>query len=141
MNTEPAKTFETRFQNHLPDLISAMEAAVRFLNENGVKSEAVHTANLAIEELTTNTLKYGYDDNAAHEILLRVEILPDRLLLLFEDDGHEFNPLLMAEPDVNQPLEDRTIGGLGIHLVCRFAQEINYERRDGHNRLAVAIRR
>lgn len=141
MNMEPVKNFETRFQNRLADLIAAMEAAVRFLNENGVKSEAVHTANLAIEELTTNTLKYGYDDNAAHEILLRVEIQPGRLLLLFEDDGHEFNPLLLAEPDVNLPVEERAIGGLGIHLVRRFAQEMNYERRDGRNRLTVAIRR
>jgi anti-sigma regulatory factor (Ser/Thr protein kinase) len=141
MSTEPANVFETRFQNHLPELISAMEAAVRFLNENGVKSEAVHTANLAIEELTTNTLKYGYDDNDAHEILLRVELLPDRVRLFFEDDGHEFNPLLRAEPDVNLPVEERGIGGLGIHLVRRFAQEMDYERRDGRNRLTVAIRR
>ncbi len=141
MNTELAKNFETRFQNHLPDLISAMEAAVRFLNEDGVSGQAAYAANLAIEELITNTLKYGYDDNAVHEILLRVEIWPDRLLLLFEDDGHEFNPLLAAEPDVNLPLEERTIGGLGIHLVRRFVQQMRYERRDSRNRLTVEIHR
>ncbi|MFA6561421.1 MAG: ATP-binding protein [Verrucomicrobiia bacterium] len=141
MNTESAKKFETRFQNRLANLISAMEAAGQFLNDNGVGGQAAYAANLAIEELTTNTLKYGYDDTVVHEILLRVEILSDRIVLLFEDDGHEFNPLLAAEPDVNLPLEERTIGGLGIHLVRRFVQQMRYEHRDGRNRLTVEIRR
>ena len=141
MSTEPSRTFERRFQNRLADLGHATEEAVRFIEENGVNGEAVYVANLAIEEMATNILKYGYDDTSVHEILLRVEVLPERLLLILEDDGHEFNPLNISEPAVNLPAEDRTPGGLGIHLVRKFAEEMRYERRDCHNRLTVAIRR
>ncbi|MCX6901324.1 MAG: ATP-binding protein [Verrucomicrobia bacterium] len=140
MNTEPANVFETRFQNRLADLISAMEQTVQFLRQNGVSDKVTYAANLAIEELTTNILKYGYDDSAVHEILLRAEILTDHLLLIIEDDGHEFNPLLASEPDIHLPLEQRAVGGLGIHLVRKFAEEVRYERRDCRNRLTVVIR-
>ena len=64
---------------------------------------AVYVVNLAIEEIVTNILKYGYDDTAIHEILLRIEIHPGAVRLVLEDDGHEFNPLKVPEPDVNLP--------------------------------------
>ena len=140
MSTEPLNTFERRFQNSLADLGQVTEETARFIEANGIKGEAVYAANLAIEEMVTNILNYGYDDTMAHEILLRVEVLPQRLLLMIEDDGHEFNPLNAPEPDVNLPIERRTPGGLGIHLVRKLADEMRYERRDGRNRLIIAIR-
>jgi serine/threonine-protein kinase RsbW len=140
MRTEPLKTFERRFQNSLADLGQATEEAVRFVEANGIKGEAVNAANLAIEEMVTNILKYGYDDTKVHEILLRVEVLPERLRLMIEDDGHEFNPLNAPEPDVNLPTERRDPGGLGIHLVRKLVDKMRYERRDGRNRLIIVIR-
>lgn len=141
MNTEPARIFETRFQNRLTDLIGAMERVGQFLQQHEVGGEAMYAANLAIEEMTTNIIKYGYDDAAVHEILLRAEILPGHLVLLLEDDGHEFDPLKASEPNIDLPLEEREIGGLGIHLVRRFVEQMRYERRDSRNRLTIEIRR
>lgn len=140
MDTEPAKIFETRFQNRLADLGHATEKAVRFVKEKGVSEDAVYVLNLAIEEMVTNILKYGYDDTSVHEILLRVEILSERLLLIIEDDGHEFNPRNAPEPAVSLSVIDRPPGGLGIHLVRKLAEEMRYERRDCRNRLTIAIR-
>jgi anti-sigma regulatory factor (Ser/Thr protein kinase) len=140
MSTEPGPVFERRFLNQFEDLSRITEEAVRFLEERGVNNRAVYLANLAIEEMTTNILKYGYDDTAVHQILLRLEIHPGTLLLLLEDDGHEFNPLAAPEPDVHLPAEQRDPGGLGIHLVRQLAEHMNYERHDGHNRLTVKIR-
>jgi anti-sigma regulatory factor (Ser/Thr protein kinase) len=141
MSTEPPKVFERRFPNTLPDLGRVTEEAVGFLEAGGAEAEAVYVANLVIEEMVTNTLKFGYSDGAVHDILLRLELLPQRLLLTLEDDAHEFNPLNAPEPDIHLPAEQREPGGLGIHLVRKFAEEIRYERRDGRNRLVVAIRR
>lgn len=140
MNVETPIVFERRFPNTLADLGRVTEEAMGFIGANGVNAEAVYIANLVIEEMVTNTLKFGYSDGAVHEILLRMEILPQRLLLTLEDDAHEFNPLDAPEPDIHLPAEQRTPGGLGIHLVRKFAEEVRYERRDGHNRLIVAIR-
>jgi serine/threonine-protein kinase RsbW len=140
MSTELTKVFERRFPNSLADLSRVTEEAVQFIEANGLQHQAVYAANLAIEEMGTNILKFGYDDTTTHEILLRVEILPKQLRLVIEDDGHEFNPLNAPAPDVNLPADQRKPGGLGIYLVRKFAAEMRYERRDGRNRLTVVIR-
>lgn len=140
MSAELPKTFERRFQNSLANLGQVMEEAVRFIEAQGSRGGAVYAANLAIEEMGTNILKFAYDDTATHEILLRVEILPKRLLLVIEDDGREFNPLNTPMPDVNLPADQRVPGGLGIYLVREFVEEMDYERRDRRNRLTITIR-
>ena len=140
MSTEPGDVFERRFCNRLDDLSRVTEDAVRFIEGRGVGERAVYLANLAIEEMATNILKYGYDDTAAHEILLRLEIHPTELRLMLEDDGHEFNPLKAPEPNVNRPVEERDPGGLGIHLVRKLVEQMDYERCGGRNRLTVRIR-
>ena len=140
MSAEPTHHFERRFHNQAEELTGVTEAAVQFLEQRGVGAQAVYTANLALEELATNVLKYGYDDTAVHEILLQLELTPGMLLMVLEDDGHEFNPLLSPEPELHQPMEERLPGGLGLHLVRKLADQMHYERRDGRNRLTVKIR-
>jgi serine/threonine-protein kinase RsbW len=140
MSTEPGDVFERRFYNRPDDLSRVTEEAVRFIEGRDVGDRAVYLANLAIEELATNILKYGYDDTAVHEILMRLEIHPGALRLVLEDDGHEFNPVTAPEPDVNGPVEERAPGGLGIHLIRKLAEQMDYERCGGRNRLTVRIR-
>jgi anti-sigma regulatory factor (Ser/Thr protein kinase) len=140
MRIEPHNIFESRFQNRIAELSRATQEAVQFIEARGVGEQAIYIANLAIEEMVTNTLKYGYDDTAVHEILLRLEVHHAALVLVIEDDGHEFDPLKAAEPDLNTPTEQRAPGGLGIHLVRKLAERMEYQRCDGRNRLTVRIR-
>ena len=140
MSTEAGNILERRFHNRLDDLSRVTEEAVWFIEAQGADDRAVYVAHLAIEEMVTNILKYGYDDTALHEIRLRLEIHPGALLLVLEDDGHEFNPLKAPEPDVSRPVEDRIPGGLGIHLIRKLVEQMDYERCGGRNRLTVRIR-
>ncbi len=126
--------------NRLGDLSRVTEEVLRFLEENGIGGQAAYVTNLAIEELGTNILKYGYDDRGAHEILLRVEIEGESVRVVLEDDGHEFNPLRLPAPDVNIAAEERVPGGLGIHLVRSLAEGMEYERANGRNRVVVRVR-
>lgn len=139
MSAPGQNVFETQFPNDLQSLSRVMEDAVRFLEERGVGASAVNIAHLAIEEMATNILKYGYDDTVPHKILLRVQIDPDGLLVVLEDDGHEFNPLQAPQPDLDLPVEQRKLGGVGIHLVRKLAAQVDYERCNGRNRLSVRI--
>jgi serine/threonine-protein kinase RsbW len=136
-----ATVFERRFPNAPDELNRVTMEAVGFVESSGIEPQAVYMTNLAIEEMTTNILKYGYDDSAAHEILLRLEVKPDLLVMTLEDDGHPFNPLDVPEPDVNQAEEDRIPGGLGIFLVRKLARRMDYERRENRNRLVIEISR
>ncbi len=116
-----------------------MEEAVRFLEERGVSTTGINHAHLAIEEMATNILKYGYNDSASHEILLRVVIETATVLVVLEDDGHEFNPLATPPPNLDLPLEERQAGGLGIHLVRQLASQLQYQRRGAVNRLTIRM--
>jgi serine/threonine-protein kinase RsbW len=132
-------TFERLFANQLADLGQVTEAAIEFLKKNGINARVQYAVNLAIEEMGTNILKYGYDDQNAHTIRLKLDLADGKAILVLEDDGHEFDPLQAPAPDLNLKLDDRKPGGLGICLVRQFVDDIRYERREGRNLLTVTI--
>ncbi len=131
---------ERRFPSRLEDFSRVAAEVNAFLENAGISGRAAYVANLALEELGTNILKYGYDDTAVHEILLRVDLEPTTLRLMLEDDGQPFNPLHHPEPDVRLRAEDRVPGGLGIHLVRKLADGMDYRRCEGRNRVIVQVR-
>jgi len=100
--------------DELPRLNQAVQA---FLDSHSAPTETVFATHLAVEEMITNIIKYGYDDAGPHEIGITLTREPGRLTIAIEDDGHEFNPLNLPAPDTTHQLEKRKIGGLGIHLV------------------------
>ncbi len=132
-------TLELRFPNRLEDLAGVVLELRRFIGARAVGPRPAYVANLVLEELATNTIKYGYDDTAVHEILVRIIVDSDKLTVVFEDDGHPFNPLELPEPDLSSGLEDREPGGLGIYLVRKLADHMDYQRRDGRNYVTVDI--
>jgi anti-sigma regulatory factor (Ser/Thr protein kinase) len=139
MSADLPTTFTCRFPNNLPALSHATEQAMAFLTQHGINGQAAYAINLAIEELATNILKYGYDDTAEHFIGLQAEVQPHKVVLVLEDDGHEFNPLQAPPPDLSLSMDEREPGGLGICLVRQFSEHVNYERRDGKNRLTIMV--
>ena len=118
-----------------------IEVMSDFLNRQSCDPQALYQAQLAAEEIGTNIIKYGYDDKLEHRITLRVECLADCFRLQILDDGHPFDARQVPEPDLEQSLEDRQPGGLGISLVRRMARRLDYQRRDGANVLTIEIPR
>src|SRR5229473_1090291 len=85
-------------------------------------------------QLVTNVISYGYEDTQEHEIILRLSLADGEMTAEIEDDGRPFNPLEVAEPDLDIPLEERQVGGLGIFMVRKFMTDLAYQRHDGKNR-------
>ena len=124
-------------KNSATEIPVATAAVARWLADQHAPPAADYFASLAIEELVTNCIKYGYDDDRDHRIEIELKYAPAELTITVTDDGHRFNPLDRPEPDVNLPVEDRPIGGLGIHLLRKMADRIDYAREDSHNRLTL----
>ncbi len=114
-----------------------MEELSRWLEERQASPAAAYLATLALEELVTNCIKYGYDDRAEHVIQVEVELAPDGMTMVVEDDGHPFNPLEQVEPDTNLPIEERPIGGLGLHLLRKLSDRMEYAWKNGRNRVTL----
>jgi anti-sigma regulatory factor (Ser/Thr protein kinase) len=132
-NTEVLPELTLRLANSFAALTDTADQIAQFLEDHAVPGDAVFAANLAVEELVTNIIKYGYDDDDAHDILLRLTLPPGELVIEIEDDGHEFNPFEQPEPDTTLAAEERPIGGLGIHFVRNLLDTWTYERKDGRN--------
>ena len=126
-----------RVKNAFGEIPAANEAASRWLADRNAPPAADYLTNLAIEELVTNCIKYGYDDSAEHIIEIELKLSGGELVLTVTDDGHPFNPLELPERNTNLPMEDLPIGGLGIHLLRKMSERMDYARIDGKNRLTL----
>ena len=98
-------------------------------------------ANLVLEELLVNIIKYGQSDGInGFDITLTSE--PDRLTIEVVDEGKPFDPVKDAPPPVlTGSLEDRPVGGLGLHMVRSLVDELSYKRKRGKNHVALVARK
>jgi anti-sigma regulatory factor (Ser/Thr protein kinase) len=112
---------------HLEDCCNDMELPQKCLFE----------INLGLDELFTNIISYGFEDDSDHRIKFSLAKKKETLVVLVEDDGKPFNPLEAADPEVSQDLDSINIGGLGIHLVKKMMDAIDYQRVKGKNRLIL----
>ena len=138
------KSSGTSLTLHVPSTIDAIrpatEQAESWLAGQRVSFEAMYLVSLAIEELVTNCIKYGYDDATDRAVDFVLSIDDGALRIEVIDDGNPFNPLEAPKPNLSLAMENRPIGGLGLHLLRELSDEVSYERRDGTNRLRLTKR-
>jgi len=128
---------EFKLNSTLSALEKLSEALTNFGQRNGLASKVVHDLNLALEEIFTNIISYGYSDNREHEIKVRLSVQPGEIRVTVEDDGRPFNPLEVPEPDTTKPLEERIVGGPGIYLVRKLMDGLEYKRQGNKNLLTI----
>lgn len=126
-----------RIANDLSELERLAGVVEEFCERNGLEAKLVFNLNLVLDEIVTNTVSYGYDDAAPHviDVVLRRE--GGMLTLVVEDDARAFDPLEAPEPDLDASLEDRRVGGLGVHLVRTLMDTVDYDRVADRNRLVM----
>ena len=121
-----------------PDAIApALDAIETGLAEVGVAQELALELRLITEEVITNVVKYAEADT----IQIDFKVSDITVVLEFRDNGKRFDPLGAATPDLETSVEDRPLGGLGIHLVQALADEISYQRREQWNVLRLTKKR
>ena len=93
--------------------------------------------NLALEEAVVNIMEYAYMPKTEGEIEVSAHVDETQIKFIITDYGMAFDPTLKNEVDTTLTVEDRPIGGLGIHLVRQYMDSINYERADNKNILTL----
>jgi sigma-B regulation protein RsbU (phosphoserine phosphatase) len=136
-NANMSDTLEINLKNKVSELDGVNQSLMEFGQRHGLPSKVVHDLNLAIEEILTNIISYGYTDNREHEVKVRLSAQLGEVSVEIEDDGQPFNPLEAPEPDITKPLEERKIGGLGIHLVRKLMDSLEYKRQGERNLLTI----
>jgi sigma-B regulation protein RsbU (phosphoserine phosphatase) len=134
---EQAKTLHLTIPNRLDEIDPVNDKFEAFAVMNEISREVTQKIKLVFDEFLNNIVSYGYTDQDEHEIGVEVELLEGRLMVTMVDDGVPFNPFLKQAPDTTLSIEERDIGGLGIHLVRNFVDEVSYKRGVGKNSVTL----
>jgi anti-sigma regulatory factor (Ser/Thr protein kinase) len=127
-------------QNRLSELERLAQEVEEFAKAHRLSAAALHAVNLALDEIVTNIISYGFDDTAEHAIVLRFSLEGDDWVAEVEDDGKPFNPLDVPEPNIAAPLEQQENHGRGIFLVRKVMDRVEYHRREDRNVLTLRKR-
>ncbi|MDC0325638.1 SpoIIE family protein phosphatase [bacterium] len=130
---DSAKVFSLTIPNELDQIDLVNDQFGDFCENNGVEMGGVMKLNMVFDELINNIISYGFKDEGPHEIDITAELLGQRLTITISDGGIPFNPFFRIDPDTKSSLEEREIGGLGIHLVKKVMDDVSYKRRVDKN--------
>jgi sigma-B regulation protein RsbU (phosphoserine phosphatase) len=133
LDAADTEQLDLQISNELAEIGKAIEAFEAFSEETDLPMAIAMKANLVFDELLNNIVSYAFTDEGEHQIGVHIERSKDRLLLIIEDDGMPFNPFAQSEVDTTLSIEERDIGGLGIHLVMNVMDDVSYERRKDRN--------
>ncbi|MDD2960976.1 MAG: SpoIIE family protein phosphatase [Muribaculaceae bacterium] len=120
--------------------ITKLEQFIETLGQDlNLDFKLINNINLALEEAVANVIMYSKKENTADSFTVEVTLNHDKSMLTFiiTDSGEAFDPTQKREEDINVPLEERKIGGLGIVLIKKIMDSISYQRKNGNNILIL----
>jgi anti-sigma regulatory factor (Ser/Thr protein kinase) len=122
------------------DLEAMVGAVERFVAANGIDAGVLARLLTALDEVVTNVAKYGQPQKGA-PIVIELARRDDGIHAVIEDQGKPFDPLTRAPgPDLEASLDQREVGGLGLHIVRMLTADLAYARTAaGRNRLSFRI--
>jgi anti-sigma regulatory factor (Ser/Thr protein kinase) len=134
----PAELFiEMRIANAISEIARVASLVDSFAARHNFPNNVVVALNVSLDETLNNIISYGYEDNAHHDIVVRLELRQGTIEVVVEDDGKRFDPLMIPTP---RPRSDAAVGGVGLHFVRNLMDQLEYARRDGINRLRLIKR-
>ena len=126
--------------NDLAELERLSRVVEEFGRAAGLAAPVIFDLQLAANEIVTNVILHGYDDAREHAIVVRLVANAGEVTVEVEDDGRAFDPSSAPAPRLDLPLEERPVGGLGVHLARRVTDAIEYRRQDDRNILRMRKR-
>jgi len=129
------------YKFELKNYLSELKALHQHLNDwggdIGLPAVSILRINICLDELFTNIVSYGFDDDLEHIIIFTLSGDNNLVVINIEDNGIPFNPLEKIDPDFPDNVESANIGGLGIHIIRKLMDNVSYERKQGKNKLTM----
>jgi len=127
----------------LPAHLEYLQKFINFVatcsREHGFKKKRVHEIELATEEALVNIFNYSYKEKKGDvEIICKLDDT-NRFIIEIVDTGIPFNVLSVSAPDISADISERQLGGLGVHLIKNFMDEVHYRHEGNKNILNLII--
>ena len=124
-------------KNKDEEISAAIEFVRAYLKRGNFSEDCECSLAVAFDEMLSNIIHHGYNDTSEHNIKITLSSKGKNFIGIIEDDGVEFNPLLQPEANTSLPLSERKMGGLGIHLVRKMMDKVEYKRIKNKNVLTI----
>lgn len=126
-------TVELRLVNELGEIDRCLTALQEICQRFELSPEIQNNFSVVLDDLLNNVISYAYDDEGEHVIDVVLSTDGQRFIVSVSDEGTEFDPFMRKEPDTDSDIEEREIGGLGIHLIRNLMDDYSYRRVGGKN--------
>lgn len=134
MDTEQTLVFPGRFDS----LAAISEFVGRAAEAAGLHERAVYAVQMAVDEGCTNIIEHAYGGQGRGDIEITWRVSPDKLTVILRDYGRPFDPTSVPSPDLETSLKERNARGLGLYLIRRLMDEVEFEfRPDSGNVLTM----
>ena len=131
---------EHTLQNRPEEIPKIQSWVAKYASEQGLPAEVRRALDLALLEWVTNVVSYAHDAGGEHRIRFRFHHESDCVRVEIEDEGRPFDPLSLPPVDITRPLEERPVGGLGIHMIRNLMDTVEY-RREGNRNIVTLTKR
>ena len=138
--SDPSADLTVRLANRLEEIERLAVVVETFTAAHHLPDAIAFAFNLSLDEVVANVILYGFDDVQDHEIVVRLRLDAGVMHAEIIDEGRPFNPLDVPPPDLDAPIEERRIGGLGLHIVREMMDHLDYKREQGRNILRLSKR-
>jgi anti-sigma regulatory factor (Ser/Thr protein kinase) len=131
----------------VPGTLDSLSVIGKYVNESaaeaGLDKKAAYHLRLAVDEIATNIIIHGYDEaGLTGEVRVLSDLDQNALTITLEDSSAPFDPRNLGRPgQLDQPVEERPIGGLGIYLTIENVDKFDYEYVNKLNRNIFIVKR
>lgn len=128
---------KTARRENLAELFAFVEQALASLNTPASNRDKLM---MSLDEALTNVVFYAYPENRPGTVGIRIFRDGQTVTAEIVDHGKPFDPTMHPPPDITLPIEQRPVGGLGIHMMRELLTGLHYCRENGENRLVLTSR-
>ena len=119
--------------NSIAELDRLVERLNLIKDQWGLSDKFIMQLNLVLDELFTNIVNYGYNDDSHEDICFVLHRQNDNVHVTISDSGRAFDPTIPEDPPPNVSVEEKEVGGLGIYLVRQYTDSMHYRRENEKN--------
>jgi serine/threonine-protein kinase RsbW len=133
----PNYTFPARFEflDEIRDLVAHVA------REGGFSDKLIYSLQLAADEAASNIIEHAYEGVSDASLFITCDMQGEHLVITMRDHGKPFDPSVVKEPDLKADLSERQIGGLGIYLMRKLMDSVQYETHPRTGNLLTLIKR
>lgn len=129
----------------VPGRYDQLEPICKFVtqaaHDAGLNEVETGHCQLAVDEACTNVIEHGYRGEDRGPISVQCDVAPGELVITILDRAARFDPTQVAEPNTRVPLEELPVGGLGLFLMRRVMDAVEFSYEDGGNKLVLIKRK